>query len=180
MKIIRFTQRNLNAWLNFFDKRAFSDHKEWKTCYCTYYYYPRFDSSKKLERSRREYAKWLIENNLMNGYLVFEGGKAIGWCNVGPKKNYPKLVKKNHGYDGIKSIVCFVIEKGYRGKGIAKAILKRIIKDSKKDDTKRIEAYPNLRAKNEFSHYHGPVDMYLKEGFEMEKSGNSTRVKLML
>jgi hypothetical protein len=83
MKIIKVSHCNLNAWLDFFDNRAFSDHKEWKSCYCTYYFYPKLENNENIGNSKREYAK-----------------------------------------------------------------LKRIIEDSKKDGTKEIEAYPNVKAKN--------------------------------
>ncbi len=178
MKIIKISHRNLNAWLDFFDNRAFADHKEWKGCYCTYYFYPRYDNSSDVNNSQREYAKWLIMNNKMKGYLVYEDGKVVGWCNVGPKQYYTKLLKPDQKYDGIKAIVCFMIEEQYRGKGIATAILKRIVEDSKKDNTKAIEAYPNVKAKNEYSKYHGSLNMYLKEGFIVEKVRNTTKVKL--
>ncbi len=180
MKIIKVSRRNINAWLDFFDNRAFSDHKEWKGCYCTYYFYPRLEQNENIGSSKREYAKWLIENNKMNGYVVYENGKVTGWCNVGPKQNYPKLMEKGQKYDGTKSIVCFMIEARHRGKGIARAILQRIIEDSKKDGTRKIEAYPNVKARNQFSHYHGPVHMYLNEGFVIEKRGKRTKVKLII
>ena len=180
MRIIKFSYRNIDAWLDYFDNRAFSDHKAWKGCYCTYFYYPKFEDSKNVCRTKREYAKWLIENDKMTGYLVYEKGKVIGWCNTGPKLNYSKLSQTNQLHKGIKSIVCFLIEERYRGQGIAKAILKRIIKDSKKDGTKKLEAYPNNRAKNQFGHYHGPIGMYLKNGFEIDERKKTTTVKLTI
>jgi GNAT superfamily N-acetyltransferase len=166
--------------MDFFDHRAFSDHKEWKTCYCTYFFYPKLASGKEIGSSKRAYAKWLIERKKMNGYLVYEKGAVIGWCNVGPRRDFPRLKEKQNTSDGIKSIVCFIIEERYRGRGIATAMLKRIIKDSRQDGTKIIEAYPNIKAKNQFSHYHGPLQMYLKEGFEIVKRGNRSEVKLMI
>ena len=129
MKIVKLSHRNVNAWLEFFDNRASSDHKAWKGCYCTYYYYPRFEGSQSKGNSRRDYAKWLIENGKMNGYLVYEDGNVVGWCNVGSKRNYPKLKGNDDPLsEGTKSIVCFMIEAPYRGQGIATALLKRIVK----------------------------------------------------
>lgn len=180
MRIIKLSRRNVDAWLDFFDNRAFSDHNAWKGCYCTYYYYPKFEVGKNVGRSRREYAKWLIENNKMTGYLVYEKGKVIGWCNAGPKQNYSKLNRANQLHKGTKSIVCFILEARYRGQGIAKKILRRIIKDSKQDGTEKLEAYPNIRAKNQFGHYHGPIDMYLKEGFKIDEKIRHATVKFTI
>jgi GNAT superfamily N-acetyltransferase len=180
MKIVKLSHRNVNAWLDFFDNRAFSDHKAWEGCYCTYYYYPRFEASRKAGRSRREYAKWLIDHNKMSGYLAYEKGSVIGWCNAGPKQYYPKLKGQDPSDDGTKSIVCFTIDERYRGRGIATALLKRVVKDAKKDGTRKLEAYPNIKAKNQFNHYHGPMNMFVREGFEIDKSGNRTTATLIL
>ena len=66
------------------------------------------------------------------------------------------------------------------GHGIATALLKRILNDSRKDGTQRLEAYPNAKAQNPFSHYHGPLSMFLRAGFEIEKSGNRATATLIL
>ena len=177
MRIIKLTPRNLKAWLEFFDTEAFKDHNEWKGCYCTFYHYPKIKESIGSNKKKREYAQWLITNEYMNGYLVYENKKVIGWCNVGEKRNYSRISSKpREKDDGIKSIMCFVLQKEYRRQGIARKIVKRTIKDSKKDGTKEIEAYPNSKATNEYSHYHGPEKLYLEEGFVEEKAGRAKKV----
>jgi len=175
MRIIKFTKKNTDAWLEFFDTQAFKDHTEWQQCYCTFYYYPKIKGFK--GKTKREYAQWLIENGYMQGYVVYENKKVIGWCNVGDKRAYSSL-SKGEGVkaEGIKSIVCFVIQKEYRRQGIARKIIKRIIKDSKKDGTIIIEAYPDYKAGNDFDHFHGPEQLYKEEGFKEEKEGKSKKV----
>ena len=36
MRIVKLAQRNMKAWLRFFDNEAFKDHCDWEGCYCTY------------------------------------------------------------------------------------------------------------------------------------------------
>lgn len=188
MRIVKASRRNLDAWMDFFDCRAFADHQAWKTCYCTYYHYPKSENRKigkseaaePIGRSKREYARWLLENGKMNGYLAYDDGKAIGWCNVGPKRLFPRLGSSDAADAGTKSIVCFIIDARRRRQGIARAMLRRIIRDSRTDGTKRIEAYPNIRARDSFGQYHGPLDLYLSERFVIEKGGNGARVTLLL
>ncbi len=74
----------------------------------------------------------------------------------------------------IKTVVCFVIEKGHRRKGIATAMLQRVIADAKSDGYAAVEAYPSLRAKSEAGNYRGPLSLYLKNGFTVEKRGRQT------
>ena len=175
MRIVKLTSKNITAWLDFFDTQAFKDHDDWKGCYCTFYFYPKIKGS--IGKTKREYARWLIENGYMRGYVVYENKKVIGWCNVGDKGAYSRLTDgRGIKEEGVKSIVCFVMQKEYRRQGIARKIVKRIIQDSKKDGTTSIEAYPSFTAENEYSHYHGPEKLYIGEGFKEEKEGKGKKV----
>ena len=182
MQIVKLSTNNMDDWFDFFDNRGFQDHHDWAGCYCTYYHYPRFPESyiETESKSKREYARWLIENDKMNGYLVYEEEKVVGWCNVGSKENYTKIFSDEDRGKKIKSITCFLIEKEYRGRGIARKILKEIIKDSMQDGTTDLEAYPNYKPANEYSNYHGSVNMYLAEGFVVIKSGRKKKMVLKI
>jgi len=152
-------------WLDFFDNRAFADHEDWKGCYCTYYFNPRVKEYQNRDRSRREYAKWLIENNYMKGYLCYENGKAIAWCNVNLKSKYERFRDVDTRNESTLAIVCFIVQNEYRRKGIAQKILDRIIKDAKEDEIKIIEAYPIKKTQSQYRNYPGPYEMYIKNGF---------------
>lgn len=41
---------------------------------------------------RRDKAMELIQNREMQGYLAYEDGIVIGWCNVNDRKNYRYLM----------------------------------------------------------------------------------------
>jgi GNAT superfamily N-acetyltransferase len=180
MQIVKLSIKNMEAWFDFFDNRGFQDHHAWAGCYCTYFYYPRFPESHVGNNSKREYARWLIENGKMNGYLVYEDEKVVGWCNADSKENYTRIYEEEDKGKKIKSIVCFLIQKDYRGRRIARKILKEIVNDSMQDGTTHLEAYPNFRPANEYSNYHGSVKMYLEEGFEIIKNGRKKKMVLTI
>lgn len=164
MLIKRLTAELCGDWLDFFDHRAFADHTEWGHCYCTCFLKPQFPEYTQTPFINREYAIWLIKNGLMRGYLVYDNGTVIGWCNVNQKNHFPKFSDRQEAND-ILSVVCFVIQKEYRGKGIAYKILEEIIGDAQKEGIKIVEAYPNRRARSAFGNYHGSYKMYAKYGF---------------
>jgi len=171
MTIKEMTPELENDWFDFFENRAFSDHKEWRHCYCTFYYKPRLPEYFHRNSSNREYARWLIRNGKMKGYVVYNNNEIVGWCNVNAKKVYPALSDICTGEENVVSITCFVIEKQYRGKGIAHQIVDRIIADAKSKGVKIIEAYPRKQAKSEYGNYHGSYSMYVRKGFTEEKTG---------
>jgi GNAT superfamily N-acetyltransferase len=166
MEISKLSGENISGWLDFFDNRAFSDHQEWKTCYCTYYFQPKPENYAKERPKKRDYAIWLIHNGFMQGYMAYEDTKVIGWCNANRKDRFTRLMEeKQDREEKIKSIVCFLVEKQYRNKGVATALLKQVIDDARKEGFAIIEAYPNKESKSEYRNYHGAYEMYMSHGF---------------
>jgi len=74
----------------------------------------------------------------LQGYLAYADGLLVGWCNANDKSLYPYFDLKaeisdfirGNNYGRVKSTICFCIALEYRGKGIATALLKRIIHDA--------------------------------------------------
>ena len=179
VKIVPLAKTNINDWLNFFDERAFEDHKEWKTCYCTFYHYPKLDDYDNKSKRKRDYAIWLIFNNKLKGYLAYKDEKVIAFCNVNNKTNYSRLCNLDPSSDKILSIVCFIVQKNERRKGIATLILQKIISDAKSQGYKQLEAYPT-KSETDYGNFHGPYDLYINMGFELYKAQNQMIVKKML
>ncbi len=169
MVIKEMKPEHTSDWFDFFDNRAFADHEDWKGCYCTGPFSPRMKEYENASRKRRDYAIWLVEKGIMRGYLAFEHGKVVGWCNVSDKSAFSRLNDMQTDEENVISITCFIIQKEYRGKGIAQKILDKIIEDAKINNKKIIEAYPRRNSKSEFGNFHGPSSMYEKNGFKLEK-----------
>ena len=169
MIIKAMKDENVSDWFDFFDNRAFADHPDWKGCYCTGPFTPRLKEYASKSPVRKEYAKWLIENDRMQGYLVYENGKVVGWCNVNMKPALPKYNDFSKESENIISIACFMVQKEYRRKGIAQKLLRRIIKDAREKGIRVIEAYPRVKAQTEYGNFHGPYSMYEKNGFIVER-----------
>ena len=196
------SRERLNDWLGFFEGRAFVDNPMWGSCYCTHFHRKKDGSGKPEGMTNRNFAIQLIETGQMQGYLAYSPeGIVVGWCNANDRQAFPALGTAASGATAdsalvggaqagaagsstgladpgpagkIKTVVCFVIEKGHRRKGIATAMLQRVIADAKSDGYAAVEAYPSLRAKSEAGNYRGPLSLYLKYGFTVEKRGRQT------
>ena len=112
----------------------------------------------------------LVVEERMKGYLAYHEGKPVGWCNTNNRLNYQRLVKFHDLVepDHMKtcSIVCFLIHPDYRLRGITHQILGRIIKDYSALEYETIEAYPGKGKLSAEEQYKGPLELYLKNGFE--------------
>lgn len=173
MKIEKLNATNTSDWLDFFDNRAFSDHPDWKGCYCTFYFQPKPEQFGARRAKKRDYAVWLIEQGIMRGYLAYEGPRVIGWCNANDRAQFGRLAPLAEADKGkIKSIVCFLVEKEYRLKGVATALLERVIRDAQAEGFAVLEAYPQKESLSEYRNYHGSYSMYARHGFaEVEAPG---------
>lgn len=180
IRIEKLDKNLSNDFFRYFDDIAFVDHKEWSWCYCTYFHCDEKTREGWAEKEdghnqSRNYAKKLIENEEMQGYLAYQNNNIVGWCNTNDKINFSGLTARkelwNEDEKGIKikSIVCFLIAPEMRGKGVATKILERICDDAKSEGYKYLEAYPHHNEKTVYMNYFGYYSMYEKKGFRVVK-----------
>ena len=174
---------NLNDWLAFFDAEAFSDNPEWSGCYCGYYFEaddPSWFATTK--EQNRESAIRNITSGRMTGLLAYAEGTPVGWVHAGDRLGFPRLcVESGYVEAGTrrdpsdpasgpigrgKAIVCFMIHPKHRGKGIATALMERVVADAAGEGYAYVEASPFRHATSCATHYHGPAVMYEKAGFQ--------------
>ncbi|MDR2957202.1 MAG: GNAT family N-acetyltransferase [Coriobacteriales bacterium] len=172
-------------YFDFFENRAFTDDSPYR-CYCQMFQLSKeqfkstFENAGDLDAGQmsRKAAEQQIESNSLRGYLAFVDGLAIGWCNVNDKANYPidpcigtsfyAPTEKRE-----KAVVCFEIAPGFRGQGVATALLLQAIDDAKAEGYLAIEGFPTIRDERFEWDYTGPVRLYEKTGFKAvaEKDG---------
>ncbi len=168
----RLTPELCDDFWYYFDNTAFTDHEEWSACYCLESHLgDENDAIWDNRQARREKAGQLIRQGIMQGYLVYDNDKIIGWCNAGDKKSYaPVIGSGEHETEDlsrsrVKVIYCLEIAPAYRGMGISHRIVERVCEDAKNDGFDYVEAYPFLDRNFEYQ-YHGPVHLYESHGFE--------------
>lgn len=181
IEVKRLNGNMAEEYLDFFDHRAFSDGSAEKGCYCVWHHWT--DQHEK-ERSlmpekerpycKRNYAKELIQNGILNGFAAFYDGRIVGFCNADAKDHYFRLSRENHPNswmgvnenDKILAIVCFIVDPDMRRKGVAKALLECACHYAEENGYDYVEGYPS---KGEFvvNNCGGSASMYIDQGFEI-------------
>lgn len=190
--IKRLTPELNEDYLDFFDNRAFTDDNPNGPCYCTS---PNQDAEtiKRMvgefpifgvKETLRKYAVEMLEKNMIQGYLAYDGNLAVGWCNAADIESYTGFVPdfaRNNTCGKTISIVCFEIAPEYRGMGIASEFIERVCQDAKKNGYAAIEGYAAFsETRNEFD-YQGPMGLYKKAGFiEVMKEKNQVVMRKVL
>ncbi len=131
-----------------------------------------------------------VKTKSVYGVIAFEGDKPIGWCNFGPRKSYPRLNRartlKCDDIPLVWSVPCFFVDKDFREKGVAVAMLKNALKIMKKRGVKIAEGYPSKPGKDgryiaAFS-WTGTNSLFANQGFEVagNQNGGKQRVRRTL
>ena len=170
---IRLLTKDLkDDYLFFFDNIIFKENPDRSKCYCYDYHFLGDVETCTRETSRSAVIN-LINENKLTGYLVFDNDKPIGWCNANNRLNYQRLLR-DYDYidnpdDKVCSIVCFLIHPDYRRQGIAQKILDKIIKDYSNKDYDYFEAYPKKGELSCEGNFKGPLELYKRYDFKINK-----------
>ena len=191
--VIKKLSQELNKdYLDFFDNRAFSDGNPNGPCYCTS---PNQDEetikqmvsefqANGVKNTIRKYAVEMLNDRKINGYLAFDNGLSVGWCNAADIDSYsgfvPDFARENKCGKTI-SIVCFEIAPGYRGMGLASAFIERVCDDAKINGYFAVEGYAKMSVVRDEYDFTGPIRLYEKAGFTkiMEQNGQVIMRKVL-
>ena len=158
-------------YLSLFDNMIHKENPEWSKCYCNDYHFLGDFGTCSRDISRSLIINRINENELQ-GYLVFENDKPIGWCNANNRLNYQRLLRDydliDNPNDKVCSVVCFLIHPDYRRQGISQKILEKIITDYSNTDYDYIESYPK-KGESSAGNFKGPLKLYKRNDFKIHK-----------
>ena len=191
--VIKKLSSELNKdYLDFFDDRAFTDNNPNGPCYCTS---PNQDEESikqmvsefqenGIKETVRKYAVKMLDAGEISGYLAFDAGISVGWCNAADIDSYSGFVPDIAGDNKCGktvSIVCFEIAPEYRGKGLATAFIERVCADAKENGYVAVEGYAKLSETRDEYDFTGPIHLYEKAGFVriMECNGQVVMRKVL-
>jgi GNAT superfamily N-acetyltransferase len=124
------------------------------------------------EKKRRDALAKLARRRSNAPLLVaYEGKEPVGFVSLGPRFDYSRIAnsKATPAVDDIAAwvIPCLTVRRGYRGKGVAVAMLRAAIEYAGKRGAPAIEAYPRVAAKRLHDDYAfiGTEAMFRKAGY---------------
>ncbi len=170
--------RTVGAYFALFD-RAFSDNPAWSGCYCAFYYDPCSDEAwspgPQAGAAHRAARAAQIESGRAHGVLAFDAGRAVGWCNAGPRAAFGNLrvfgAAVGDASERVGSVMCFVIAPERRREGIATVLLAGAEDLFRSLGLEIAEAYPraapasNTSLPQSATYYKGAPAMYERAGY---------------
>lgn len=125
-------------------------------------------------RPYKENKERLVNEGRAQAALVFEGERALGWCQFGPTHELQNIKNRKNYEAGLDQLPdwrlpCFFVGKGNRKKGVAKRALKGALEMIAELGGGVVEAYPfDTEAQplsSSFLHA-GTLKMFVEQGFD--------------
>ena len=139
-----------------------------------------FDAGKG-EGNRRSMRR-IVKSGRAPGLLAYHEGVPVGWCAVAPRGEYPRLgnsrILKPVDECPVWSVVCFFIDKKYRGRGVATTLLEAAVRFVKERGGDIVEGYPVEPRKGRMPDafvYHGLASSFRRAGFREVARRSETR-----
>jgi ribosomal protein S18 acetylase RimI-like enzyme len=152
----------------------FSEGGDPKWCWCQFYRHRGLDWSNSTAQGNRKRLERLTRHGRPPGLVAYEDGRAVGWVSLAPRPAYERLTyaKLLAPVDEkpVWSIVCFVVSRTARGRGVARALLDGAIAYAKDQGATILEAYPSDvkgRKVPAANLYHGSLSMFADAGFQV-------------
>lgn len=116
------------------------------TCWCLTYRLPSKENRELPARERPEKVRELCGRDIPPGILAYDGDDVVGWCGVAPRSElhaFTHGTKIPHVDDlPVWTVWCFRVRGGYRGRGVAQALLAGAVEHARHHGAPAIEGYP--------------------------------------
>lgn len=166
------TPDRVHDYQSFFDNDAFADYPAWQSCYCMETHRTQTDEEWAVRTAKDNRGDMTrgIEEGQVTALLAYVDGKPVGWCNYGETTRLNGVMHR-FGLNlaeqrGVGSLACFVIAAPYRNHGVASALLDAALERLRARGVRVVEAYPARGSDSPQGNYRGPLQMFLRAGFE--------------
>jgi GNAT superfamily N-acetyltransferase len=145
-------------------------------CWCMYWR----DRSLEHGEPKKAALEALVRAGRQTGLVAYDGGEPVGWVSIAPRSEYPVLLRSpqyrpREAEEGVWAIVCFLVDRDARGRGVADALLDAAVAHAAQAGAARVEAYAHTTAGDD---YMGGLGFYLAHGFGVvREAGKRTVVR---
>jgi GNAT superfamily N-acetyltransferase len=118
--------------------------------------FSKFPVEERARRLREQTACGYSGSGTTSGLVASLDGEPVGWCAVEPRSAYEGLARNNRvpwdgrsedkGDESVWAVTCVFVRAGYRGRGLAYALVRAGVDHARGRGARALEAYPILTA----------------------------------
>lgn len=122
---------------------------------------------------RHEAMAQLATGSPSPGLLALEDGEPVGWIAVAPRKEFARIdgsrATRHVDDEDVWVIPCITVRKGWRGRGIAVALIQAAMQYAVENGAPAVEAYPRAGSERtgDDNAYFGTEDLFARAGFQV-------------
>lgn len=143
-KTIDWKPLTAETWKDF--EELFGERGACGGCWCMSWRIGRKEFAAQKGAGNKKAMRALVKKEKPVGVLLYEGGKAIGWCAVAPREEYVRLNNSRTlapvDDKPVWSTPCFFVAKEHRGAGASVRLLKAAVEYAKQNGARIVEGYP--------------------------------------
>jgi GNAT superfamily N-acetyltransferase len=129
-------------------ERLFGERGACGGCWCMWWNIPR--GGKMWQEARgepnRRALRTLVQAGRVHALLALAQEQPVGWCRFGPRADFPRLetvrALQRDWDEGTYCVNCFYIVPGWRGRGVARALLEEATRRCFELGAREVEGYP--------------------------------------
>ena len=149
----------------------------WGGCWCLSFH-PKFPERGQSVEGNRALKQRLVNEGQAHAAVVFEGDRAVGWCQYGTPEELPSIYHRREYEAGlVKSpdyrITCFFVDRDHRRKGVSAVALRGALDLIAESGGGVVEGYPQDTQGEKVSAsflYNGTRGLFEQAGFAYERS----------
>lgn len=152
----------------------FAEGGDPKTCWCAFWRVRSGTWRDWTAARNRPVVEGLAGRDPAPGLVAYADGRAVGWVSLGPREDFERLersrVLARIDERPVWSIVCFVVSRSVRGRGVAHALLAAAVDYAGSHGASTLEGYPVDPSRGRVppsSAFMGPLGMFEQAGFEV-------------
>ncbi len=116
------------------------------SCWCLSHRVRQADIRELGDGDREATMRALCEQPLPPGVVTYRDGRAVGWINIGPRADIPRVAgsKLIRPVDDLPvwSIVCVVVRGGHRRQGVTRHLIEGAVEYARANGAPAVEVYP--------------------------------------
>jgi GNAT superfamily N-acetyltransferase len=151
-------------------------------CWCMWWRLTAKEFNARKGEANRSAMKAIVDSGRAPGILAYHEGRAVGWCSVAPREDFPRLERskllQRVDDQPIWSVVCLFVAKRYRRRGVSEALLRAAVQYARENGATIIEGYPVEPKKDsvpDLFGYHGLASAFRAAGFTEVARRSPTR-----
>ncbi|MDO8614890.1 MAG: GNAT family N-acetyltransferase [Dehalococcoidia bacterium] len=152
-------------------ERLFGPRGAYGGCWCMWFRLTRKENAANGGRENRAAMKRLVDERREPGLIAYVDTRPAGWVSLGPRSDFAHLERsrtfKRVDDRPVWSIVCFVIDKQHRRRGLMAQLLGAAIAYAREHGAPALEAYPIEPAGDlsGYKGYTGIASVFRRAGF---------------